>query len=61
MQGEAMKALVARAQCERCCLLCYEADARQCHRWFVAERALEMSGGALTVVHLVAGEAAVSK
>ena len=51
-QDEAMEALVARASRERCCLLCYEADARECHRWFVAERAVEISGGALTVVHL---------
>ncbi len=51
-QDEAMQTLVARAISERCCLLCYEADPRLCHRWFVAERAVEMSGGALTVVHL---------
>lgn len=51
-QDEAMRALVARAQRERCCLMCYEADPQECHRWFVAERAVEMSGGALTIVHL---------
>ncbi len=51
-QDEAMEALVARVSRERCCLLCYEADARECHRWFVAERAVEMSSSALTVVHL---------
>ena len=51
-QDEAMQALVERVRGERCCLLCYEADARECHRWFVAERAVEMSGGGLTVVHL---------
>lgn len=51
-QDEPMAALVQRAQQERCCLLCYEADPRQCHRWFVAERAVAMSGGALTIVHL---------
>lgn len=51
-QDEAMVNLVARAQKERCCLMCYEADARECHRWFVAERAVEMSGGALSIVHL---------
>ena len=54
-QDEAMLSLVLRAQQERCCLLCYEADARQCHRWFVAERAVEMSGGTITVVHLAIG------
>jgi uncharacterized protein (DUF488 family) len=51
-QDEAMAALVARAEGERCCLLCYEADPHECHRWFVAERAVAMSGGALTTVHL---------
>lgn len=51
-QDEAMAALVVRAQAERCCLLCYEADAHSCHRWFVGERAVELSGGALTLVHL---------
>ncbi|MBV9852857.1 MAG: DUF488 domain-containing protein [Armatimonadetes bacterium] len=55
-QDEAMNTLVTRAQGERCCLLCYEADACECHRWFVAERAREMSGGALTVVHLAVTE-----
>ena len=52
MQDDAMIALVARAERERCCLLCYEADYRECHRLMVAERAVEMSGGALTVTHL---------
>lgn len=56
-QDEAMRALVTRTQQERCCLMCYEADARECHRWFVAERAVAMSGGALTVVHLTVTEA----
>lgn len=51
-QDEAMTALVARVPQDRCCLLCYEADAQECHRWFVAERAAEMSGGAIRVVHL---------
>ena len=51
-QDEAMQALVTRASRERCCLLCYEADPRECHRWFVAERAAQMSGGALTIEHL---------
>ncbi len=54
-QDEAMSALTERAMGERCCLLCYEANVRECHRWFVAERAAEMSGGALAVVHLEAG------
>jgi len=55
-QDEAMEALVARIQRERCCLMCYEANALECHRLFVAERAVEMMDGALTVVHLSVGE-----
>lgn len=51
-QDDAMKDLVTRATEERCCLLCYEGDVRECHRLFVAERAVTLSGGALTVVHL---------
>jgi len=54
-QDKAMEALVARALTERCCLLCYEGVAEECHRWFVAERAKGMSAGRLTVVHLSAG------
>ena len=50
-QDEAMRELVTRVQQERCCLMCYEADAQECHRWFVAERAVAMDG-AITVVHL---------
>lgn len=56
-QDEAMKALVTQVQQERCCLMCYEADAQECHRWFVVERAVEMSGGTVTVVHLAVAEA----
>lgn len=52
MQDEAVQAVAQRALHERCCLLCYEADARECHRWFVAERAAEITHGALTIVHL---------
>jgi uncharacterized protein (DUF488 family) len=51
-QGEALAALVELAPRERCCLLCYEADPRECHRSFVAERAAEMSGGAVQIAHL---------
>lgn len=55
-QDQAMKALVMRVIQDRCCLMCYEADARECHRWFVAERAVEMSDGSLTIVHLAVTE-----
>ena len=51
-QDEALNALVARVQEERCCLLCYEADYRECHRLLVAEKANERSGGILDIVHL---------
>ncbi len=55
-QEEAMAGLVMRAAQERCCLLCYEANVQECHRLLVAERAREMSGGALTPVHLAVRE-----
>ena len=55
-QDAAMHSLVTRAQQERCCLLCYEADAQECHRLFVAARAVEMSGGVLSVIHLAVTE-----
>ena len=51
-QKEALEALVERAERERCCLLCYEANVLECHRLFVAEHAAKMSGRALTIVHL---------
>ena len=55
-QNAAMEALVEQAGRERCCLLCYEADVGECHRLLVANRAAEMSDGALTPVHLSAAE-----
>lgn len=56
-QDEAVETLAARAQTERCCLLCFEANVLECHRLFVAARAAERSGGALAVVHLIGQEA----
>ena len=53
-QDAAMDALVEQVQNSRCCLLCYEANVEECHRLLVANRAVEMTGGALTVVHLSA-------
>ena len=55
-QDDALAALVERVQRERCCLLCYEADVRECHRLLVAARAAELTGGSLTVVHLSVGD-----
>jgi uncharacterized protein (DUF488 family) len=51
-QAEAMAALVSLARQERCCLLCYEADPRHCHRSLVAERAQQMTGDAFEIVNL---------
>lgn len=51
-QSAAMETLVERAVRERCCLLCFEANVQECHRLLVAERAREMSAGAITLVHL---------
>ena len=55
-QDEEMAALVTRAERESCCLLCYEKDAQECHRLFVAEQAERMSGGHLMPVHLAVSE-----
>ncbi|MES2464914.1 MAG: DUF488 domain-containing protein [Armatimonadota bacterium] len=55
LQDEAMETLAAQALTEKCCLLCYEADAQECHRWFVAERAVEIAeqrGTSLSIIHL---------
>ena len=55
-QSEAMNALVEQTQNSRCCLLCYEANVEECHRLLVANRAAELTGGALKVVHLSAAD-----
>ena len=54
MQDDAMNALVEQAQHSRCCLLCYEANVEECHRLLVANRAVKMTGGTTTAVHLSA-------
>ena len=36
--GLALEEVAARAAAERCCLLCYEADWRHCHRARIVER-----------------------
>ena len=57
-QDEAVESLIMRLQKERCCLLCYEADAQFCHRLLVAQwvqdRVGEQGGGAVTITHLQA-------
>ena len=55
-QGDATNALVEQVQRSRCCLLCYEANAEECHRLLVANRAVELTDGALTAAHLSAVE-----
>ncbi len=49
-QAPLVQALGRRAERERCCLMCFEADANFCHRSFVAEAVREVSGA--TVAHL---------
>ena len=36
--GEALEEVAVRAAAERCCLLCYEADWRHCHRARIVEK-----------------------
>jgi uncharacterized protein (DUF488 family) len=49
----ALAALSDRARRERVCLLCLEADPRQCHRSLVAEAVAE--GGGIAITHLHPG------
>lgn len=51
-QDDAIADLVRTASQERCCLVCFEADPKTCHRLFVAERAARKSRGKLMVKHL---------
>jgi uncharacterized protein (DUF488 family) len=46
--------LAKRTQQERCCLLCFEADYRFCHRQFVAEKVIDVipATATKTVMHL---------
>ncbi len=57
-QNEAVEFLTTKLQKERCCVLCYEADAQFCHRLLVAERIQERmqkaNGDTLNIVHLAA-------
>jgi uncharacterized protein (DUF488 family) len=53
-QDEAIQDLAERVNRETCCLMCFEADARLCHRWFVAEAVVRKSGDAMAIVHLSA-------
>lgn len=49
-QDESLSAASELAGSERTCLLCYEADASECHRRFVADRISDRTG--TEVVHL---------
>lgn len=51
-QQEAMESLLTLAQQGNCCVMCFEADAARCHRWFVAGKIAEESGGDVAVRHL---------
>lgn len=49
-QGESLDAAAELSASGRTCLLCYEADASECHRRFVADRISDRTG--TEVVHL---------
>ncbi len=51
-QKEAVQELADLAKRERCCLLCFEADAAYCHRSFVAQQVAGVVGKAMGVEHL---------
>ncbi|GAC1029329.1 DUF488 domain-containing protein [Pseudomonas sp. No.21] len=50
-QDERLHGLLADAASERICMVCYEADARFCHRNLIAQRAHSLDS-ALQAVHL---------
>lgn len=51
-QDDAVASLAHLARTERCCLLCFEADARYCHRSLVAARVAPLMGQRTKVVHI---------
>jgi uncharacterized protein (DUF488 family) len=52
VQGDAVKALSHLARSERCCLMCFEADHRYCHRSYVADVVAQTVGNELVICHL---------
>lgn len=53
-QNEEIDALILHCEQQRCCLLCFEANALLCHRSLVARRARALSIAPLEIVHLTA-------
>lgn len=51
---DSISELVELVKRERCCLVCFEADPKFCHRSFVAEKAAAIIGPSLIVAHLTA-------
>lgn len=51
-QQAAIAQLVERAEHERCCLVCFEADYHFCHRSFVAQRVVQVGKNGFYIVHL---------
>lgn len=49
-----LEELARQAQVTTCCLLCFEANAAQCHRALVADQVADIAAGALTVRHITA-------
>jgi uncharacterized protein (DUF488 family) len=51
-QESAVAELAERVNLERCCLLCFEADAAFCHRSFVAERVASYGDRKVQILHI---------
>ncbi|MCL4487323.1 MAG: DUF488 domain-containing protein [Chloroflexi bacterium] len=51
-QKQALNALAELVERERCCLLCFEADPKACHRSFIADNLAGRAGTKLSIVHL---------
>jgi len=53
-QNEEVEVLISLCERQRCCLLCFEANALSCHRSLIARRTRDLSNTPLEIVHLTA-------
>jgi len=51
-QVNALEELKALSSVQRCCLMCYEADANFCHRLYVAQAVEALNGDGMPAIHL---------
>lgn len=56
MQSDSVEKLANLVSKETCCLLCFEADYRRCHRRYVANAVYAQLDGELNIMHLTLAE-----